>query len=114
MGNFQRKTCLINLKDVFDNGEDGMKLKPNKMNNALKVRKEVQDYLKTCDVVKIDLSGIRSLSPSFAYKAFGQLFEDPDQLDKLKNRLKFINDHLSLESRIWKAIDRRKIVLIGT
>ena len=66
------------------------------------------NLLKEQDNVTIDMVSMKSLSPSFAYEAFGKLFDEFG--DSIKKRLVFINDKLKLQERILKAIERRALM----
>jgi hypothetical protein len=57
------------------------------------------------DIVYVDLKNIRSLSPTFAYEAFGKLV---DKIPNVINRLRFLNDSRKLRDRILTAIQRRQ------
>jgi hypothetical protein len=59
--------------------------------------------------VQIDLSETRTLTPSFAYKAFGRLYDEFH--DVLPSRLTVINDSNLVSERIFSAIERRKRIV---
>lgn len=77
--------------------------------SAERVRESIRTLLHKSDVVTINMCGVKSLSPSFAYNAFGHLYDTFK--DQTKNLLKFENDEYNLSDRIYKAIDRRKFVV---
>lgn len=59
--------------------------------------------------VAVDMEGIQSLSPSFAYEAFGKLVDRfGSTVDK---KIRFENDPFSLSTRVTQALDRRKRVV---
>jgi hypothetical protein len=71
------------------------------------IRTHIIERLRRVGFAKIDLSGIRSLSPSLAYEVFGKLVDESDlKIDKSK--IQFLNDERGLSDRIWDAIDRRR------
>ncbi|MEO5971305.1 MAG: STAS-like domain-containing protein [Bdellovibrionia bacterium] len=59
--------------------------------------------------VDMDMGGIESLSPSFAYEAFGKLVDRFGPT--VNNKIRFENDPLHLSIRIVQALERRKRVV---
>lgn len=78
-------------------------------NHPERVFEHLRSDLQRLDVVTVDLARMRSLSPSFAYEAFGKLVDTYGK--DVRSRLNFINDPLNLKSRIFAAIDRRSQVI---
>lgn len=76
------------------------------------VREILLRYFKTYQTVEIDLSSVMTLTPSFAYEAFGYLYDE--LRDDAVNRLSLKNDTHSLGHRITDAIKRRRMVLTTT
>lgn len=76
---------------------------------AVRVRAQVESLLNVHNAITIDLSSARSLSPSFAYLAFGLLYDSFK--DSLPGRLQFVNDSSHLSTRVYDAIARRKRIL---
>lgn len=74
-----------------------------------KVRNEIKLALKASDKVTVDMSHLRSLSPSFAYEAFGPLVDEFGE--DVQHRLQFVNDPLRLQTRIIEAMKRRQLVI---
>ena len=75
------------------------------------VRTVLLDLLSTYRTVEIDLSSARTLTPSFAYIAFGHLYDV--HRESLLERLHFVNDAKTLASRILAAISRRRDVVLA-
>lgn len=107
-----KEGCLINFKDLVDKDSNEM-INASHMDNTDTIKTRLLSYLEKYESIEIDMTDVRSVSPSFAYESFGQLYETPEKLEKLKSRLKFLNDKLNLQSSIWKAIDRRQKVLLS-
>ena len=78
------------------------------IDDLTKLRNHLIQKLQNSNVVYIDLSNLRSLSPSFAYEVFGKL---ADKLEGLEDKLKYSNDKRNLKTRILNALSRRKNVL---
>ncbi len=98
---------MILLSELLDK-----KLNENTLSgkdNPTQVLVHISDLLNKYDDVTIDLSNMRSLSPSFAYEAIGKLFDEFGT--QLLNRLHFVNDPLDLQSRIIDAVKRRENIL---
>lgn len=72
------------------------------------VRERIKSLLSGSDIVKVDMLGVKSLSPSFAYNAFGHLYDTFK--DKTESLLEFENDESQLSDRIYKAISRRRFI----
>ncbi len=72
-----------------------------------KLKAALESEVQSVEVV--DLSNMRSLSPSFAYEAFGKLYDIFGE--SVVKRLKFTNDSRDLHKRILSALDRRREVL---
>ena len=78
--------------------------------NPASLRADILNILRSPEnTVEIDFLGMRSLSPSFAYEAFGKLVDDLGET--VIKRLNFNNDTLDLKQRIQDAISRRKNVI---
>ena len=89
------------LKDYLSAEE----LDLNKIRSALKKQfDEDQNFT-------IDLSGVRAVSPSFAYQCFGRLYDKKSELEKLLDRIDIVNDNFNFKDKIIKAIRRRIMVL---
>jgi hypothetical protein len=73
------------------------------------VREKVKTALIANRTVEVDLANLRSLSPSFAYEAFGKLFDEFGE--GVIERLVFTNDPRGLKSRIVNALQRRREIL---
>ena len=73
------------------------------------VREQVKSALAANGPVEVDLANMRSLSPSFAYEAFGKLYDDFG--DQVAERLVFKNDPRGLHTRILNALLRRREIL---
>jgi len=73
------------------------------------VRDKIRNALKDSEQVTVDLSRMRSLSPSFAYQAFGLLVDEFGE--STRTRIAFENDEKQLQTRITAAIDRRLKIL---
>ena len=69
----------------------------------------IKDSLEKFQVVSIDLKSIQSISPSFAYETFGKLVDFFGA--KVEDRLRFENDPLNFQKRIFEAIRRRAQVI---
>ena len=59
--------------------------------------------------ISMDLEGVESLSPSFAYEAFGKLVDRFGP--SIESKIYFENDPFRLSTRIKEAIERRKRVV---
>lgn len=80
------------------------------INNPHVIREEIAQSIENeaSAIIEIDMKGLESLSPSFAYEAFGKLV---DQFGSaIKERLIFTNDELNLSRRILDAFVRRASV----
>lgn len=82
---------------------------PTGTDNPDHVRDVLANYLKTHNKVTVDLSNTKSMSPSFAYVAFGKLYDE--FRDSIFDRVDFINDPLDLKKRVDQAFKRRSAVL---
>ncbi len=58
-----------------------------------------------------DLTGVRSLSPSFAFQAFALAFDSAAEIATARARISFINDDRELSSRVLDALNRRENLL---
>ena len=94
------------LKDLLDSQD--INIDASGKNRTEIIKTHLLNLLKERDKVVIDMISMKSLSPSFAYEAFGKLFDEFG--DSIKKRLFFINDNLKLQERIKKAIDRRSLL----
>ena len=80
------------------------------INKPEAIRNDIASFLISDNTseVFIDMSNLESLSPSFAYEAFGKLVDDFGIV--IKERLRFVNDDLNLSRRIIDALIRRSSV----
>ena len=101
------KIKRISLSDLLTKDERVCSLQEKE--RPEKIRKILEAYLNEFEVLEIDLSNLRSLTPSLAYIAFGHLFDIFG--DRISTNLRFIEESPILSSRILDAIDRRKRVL---
>ena len=76
---------------------------------APQVREQIKQSLLVAEKVTVDFSNMRSLSPSFAYEAFGLLVDEFGE--NLQERIEFVNDNLNLSSRVLDALNRRLNVI---
>lgn len=90
---------LLDSTDVVPSGKD----KPDSLRAALR------NALLSNQAIEVDLSGLRGLSPSFAYEAFGKLVDEFGA--NVLSRFLFINDQLHLEDRVRDAVSRRLEIL---
>jgi len=111
--NAQSKDCVIMLVNLLGANAANSTL-PSNQSFIEKTKSELKKQLEICEEVRIDVANIKSISPSFAYELFAQLYTNAEQLEGLKTKIKFLNDTLNLSHIIWKAIDRRKKVLLAT
>jgi hypothetical protein len=80
---------------------------PDKRGDA--VRAIMANLMKAHGSIQLDLSATNTLTPSFAYQAFGYLYDD--FRDEALSHLSFTNDRFQLGTRISNAIQRRKLVV---
>jgi hypothetical protein len=106
MTNLTQEEKVVSL--VYLLGENGT-VEPSGESNPDSVYLKVNAYLKDYQRVTIDLSGTTSMSPSFAYLAFGKLYDFYG--DSLMDRIRFINDPLNFVNRVKQALERRSIVI---
>jgi len=97
----------ISLYDIL-NKQEGREMLSGR-DEPEKVREQIRAAFAKASIVKIDLGKLRSLSPSFAYEAFGKLVDEYGE--NLLQKLQFTNDQLDLKSRIVDALQRRRRVL---
>ncbi len=98
----------IMLKEYLLEGNNTMtsgNLDINKIQNNIR-----NQFLKD-GIIKLNFKDIRAISPSFAYKCFGHVFNQKKDLENLLNKLEFENDNFNFENKIKKAIKRRISVL---
>lgn len=96
------------LKKYLNQGDEGM-LSSN--SNIIEIKREFQKTFEESGKVLIDFSDIRSMSPSFAYECFGQIYDTKEKLEKFLASLVMVNDNRNLGDKIIKAIQRRIMVL---
>jgi len=96
----------IILKDLLDSQD--VNIDASGKDKPEKIKAHFLNLLKERDSIVIDMVSMKSLSPSFAYEAFGKLFDEFG--DSIKRRLIFVNDKLKLQERIKKAIERRALM----
>ena len=77
-----------------------------------RIKKYLIDILRKNHELNIDMSSIRSLSPSFAYEIFGKLIDE--FRENVVEYIHFTNDERQLSDRIKAAFDRRKLILKKT
>ncbi|XGC81061.1 STAS-like domain-containing protein [Bdellovibrio bacteriovorus] len=99
---------MILLYEVLDCSEQS-KGQATGMDKPQAVKEMLKSALEKDAEVTLDMSNMRSLSPSFAYEAFGKLYDIFG--DSINSRLKFVNDERNLQERIYSALNRRKEVL---
>lgn len=76
-----------------------------------KIQENFKNQFEKEGKIILDFKNIRAISPSFAYKCFGKMYETKPQLEKLLNNIEVINDGKNFYSKIKKAIERRLMVL---
>ena len=76
-----------------------------------KIKESLREQFDVKNDFTVDLSGVRSISPSFAYRCFGRLYEEKEDLEKLLEKIKFKNDRHNFEKKIVDAIKRRIFIL---
>lgn len=99
---------MIKLYEILDCSEHSMG-EVTGMDKPQEVKEKILAALASEPDVTVDMSHMRSLSPSFAYEAFGKLYDIFG--DSITTKLKFINDEKNLQQRIYSALNRRKEVL---
>lgn len=102
------ENLAILVYDVLDSSENSNG-KATGMDKPQLLKEKILNTLRTEREVTLDMANMRSLSPSFAYEAFGKLYDVFG--DDIQSRLKFVNDERDLQKRIFSALDRRKEVL---
>lgn len=75
------------------------------------VREKLRACLKTEGKIVVSLKNITNLSPSYAYRAFANLFDSVKDLDQFDQKISFRDDERNLEDRVKAAIDRKRRVL---
>ena len=82
---------------------------PTGQDNPDMVRDSLLNYLKTHSKVTVDLANTKSMSPSFAYVAFGKLYDVFGEA--VFRKIDFINDASDLRKRVDQALQRRAAVI---
>lgn len=75
------------------------------------MRSDLKKSFEASGKVVIDFTGVRSVSPSFAYECFGKMYDTKDNLEKLLGNIEVRNDERNLFQKVEKAIQRRIMVL---
>lgn len=89
--------------------KDNKKLSVDGEDSPDEVREHILQRLNRAEVLEVDLKSMRSMSPSFAYHAFGRLYDSLGEAT-LK-RIEFVNDLRNLKVNVLDAVRRRQKIL---
>jgi hypothetical protein len=102
-------TKIVSLAELMKNNEHTIDVCGNDEPELIK--EQLRQLLDKYDQLNISLRNIKNLSPSYAFRAFANLFNSIAELDHFDQIISFHEDEKNLSAGIKIALERKRRIL---